>query len=247
MTGRIITVNSTRPITSASPSLDAAALIAVALLAIAALVLSVRDARAAYVRALGVGSVASAESLPRGQLRDRMLDRAQGQLQSALDVYPRDPTLWLALARTRYLQATGAEVLEISPPLLQAAIDAARRAEALDPASDAAPAQLAQAMSALPNANRREAAGALARSYLRRGLDPGGGGARIQAAAALWPELNAGARQSALAEACVSSRQGANTNDEVRAAIAANAEFSAQLAAITGQCAPGSSIQSPGN
>ncbi len=242
-------MNSTKPITSANPSLDAAALIVVALLAIAALVLSVRDTRAAYLRALGVGAIASAEALTRGPERDRLLDRAQGHLHDALDVYPRDPVLWLAMARTRYLQATGAEVLEISPALLQASIDAARRAEALDPMSDQAPAQLAQAMSALPNADRHEAADALARSYLRSGLDPGGGGARIQAAAALWPELSAGARQSALAEACVVSRQDAAANEAVRAAIAANAAFSAQLAAITGQagCAPGLSIQSPDN
>ena len=206
-------------------------------MAVAALVLSVRDARAAYLRALGVQAAETAEALERGPVRDSMLDRAQEQLQQALEVYPRDASLWLALARTRYVQATGAEVRATSLTLLQASIIAARRAEALDPMSHQAPAQLAQALSAMPNPSPREAAAALARSYLRRGLDADVGGIRIPIAAALWSELSPQARQAALAEACVLVRDGASA--EARAAIAANAEFSDQLGAITPRCAPG--------
>lgn len=219
---------------------------AVALLALAAGVLSVRDARAAYLRAIGVDTVVDAEAMERGAARDRLLDRAQVRLHDALAVFPRDASLWEAMARTRYLQATGAEVTDISAPLLEASAEASRRAEALDQSSFEAPAQLAQALALLSPAAAREGAEALARSYLRRGPDPVIGADRIETAARLWPTLSAATQQAALAEACLLSRQDAA---RVREALAPSPAFASGFSAISPQagCAPGSSIQSPGN
>jgi hypothetical protein len=230
------------------PGVEAASLAAVALLALTAGVLSVRDARAAYLRVMGVDTVTDAEAMERGAGRDRLLDDAQVRLHDALAVYPRDASLWLAMARTRYLQATGAEVTEISAPLLLASADAARRAEELDPANYEAPTQLAQALALLPP-NRAEAAAALARSYQRRGPDPIIGAARVQAGARLWPSLPAPTQQAALAEACLLSRQTGAAGTDARVVIASNAEFAARFAAISQQagCAPGSSTQNPDN
>lgn len=237
-----------RPITFANPRIETASLAAVALLALTAGVMSVRDARAAYLRVMGVDTVTNAEAMERGASRDQALNDAQVRLHDALEVYPRDASLWLAMARTRYLQATGAEVTEISPPLLLASADAARRAETLDAVSYQAPAQLAQALSWLtPNLN--EAAGALARSYARRGPDPVIGVARVETAARLWTSMPATTQQAALAEACLLSRQEGADGVRVQLAMASSAEFVASLAAISQQagCAPGSSTQNPDN
>jgi hypothetical protein len=222
------------------PRVETASLAAIALLALTAGVLSVRDARAAYLRVMGVDTVADAEATERGAARDRLLDDAQVRLHDALAVYPRDASLWLAMARTRYLQATGAEITEISPPLLRAAADAARRAEELNPTTYEAATQLALALSWL-TPNRAEAAAALARSYQRRGPDPVIGAARVEAAARLWPALSATTQQAALAEACLLSRQEGEEGARVREAVAPSAEFAASLAAISQQagCAPG--------
>ncbi|MDX2276036.1 MAG: hypothetical protein NW206_11360 [Hyphomonadaceae bacterium] len=242
-------MSSIRPTISAKLSTETITLAAVALLALAAGVLSVRDARAAYLRMMGVDTVVSAEAMDRGAARDRLLDQAQVRLHDALEVYPRDASLWRAMARTRYLQATGAEVTEVSPPLLQASAEAARRAEQLDPASFDAPAQLAQALALLPPNNAREAAEALGRSYLNRGPDPLVGVERIETAARLWPALPAETQEAALAEACLLSRQDVSSEARVRSALATSAIFSSRLAEISQRagCAPGSSIQSPDN
>jgi hypothetical protein len=238
-------VSSTKRTTFANPTLEAAALIAVALMAMGAVVLSVRDARAAYVRALGVEAAEQAEMMERGPARDRMLDRAQERLHDALDVYERDPALWRAMARTRYLQATGAEVREVSSTLLEAAVEAARHAEALDPLDHEAPGRIAQAMSLMANGDRNLAAEALARSYLRRGPDPVAGVWRLESASRLWDVLGAEGRQAALAEACLIARQSTRARTETEAAIAASADMSAAFAAIRQDsgCAPDASIQ----
>lgn len=238
-------MSSIRPIIFVRPRLEAASLAAVALLALTAGVLSVRDARAAYLRVMGVETVADAEAMERGAARDRLLDQAQTRLTDAIAVYPRDASLWLAMARTRYLQATGAEVTEISRPLLQAAADAARRAEALDSTSYEAATQLAQTLSYLPE-SRVEAAAALARSYQLRGVDPLSAATRVEAAARVWPALPAVTQQVALAEACLLSRE---SNDRLRAAEAGAPDFAASFAAISLQagCAPETSIRSLNN
>jgi hypothetical protein len=238
-------VSSIKPTISVRPRIEAASLAAIALLALTAGALSVRDARAAYLRVMGVDTVADAEAMQRGAARDAMLSDAQARLHDALEVFPRDASLWMAMARTRYLQATGAEVTEISPPLLQASAEAARRAEELNPTSYEAATQLALALALLPG-NRVEGAAALARSYTRRAPDASNGVARIEAAAYLWPALPVTAQQAALAEACLLSRQ---EGQHVAAAVQPSAEFAASLASISQQagCAPDSSIQNPDN
>ena len=103
-------MSSIRPITFVRPRVETASLAAVALLALTAGVLSVRDARAAYLRVMGVETVADAEAMERGAARDRLLDQAQARLTDALAVYPRDAALWLAMALARALSVTA------SPP-----------------------------------------------------------------------------------------------------------------------------------
>ena len=249
MTGPITTVNYIKPTISANPILERVVLVAVALMAVGAAVLSIRDARAAYVRELGIEAVAQALDMERSAQRDRLLDSAQDRLTEALDVYSRDPVLWRAMALTRYLQATGAQVTDVSPPLLRATVDAARHAEALDPHDPEAPGRIAQALSVLPQADKAQAAAALKRSYLQRALDPASGAWRIQTAAALWPALDAETRESALAEACIIARGGAAGQTQMQTIAAADPGMAAAWTTVTQQtsCAYGGLIQSPGN
>src|SRR5262245_53101705 len=132
---------------SAGALLRAAPLVLIALLALGVIAFSLRDAVGASEGAVGLAVAEEAAAMPIGAPRDAKLDEAQGRLSEALQSRPDDPRLWNALAQTRYLQATGAEVRNVSQTLIAASLDAAQRAAALDPNDPLPQARMAQTMS----------------------------------------------------------------------------------------------------
>ncbi len=208
MIGRIITVSSTRPIISAETARAAAPVALVAIGALIAGAAGLRDLQSAAAAALGRTYAEAAAAAPVGPERDLALDRAQGELTQALRARPDDVRLWLALSETRYLQATGAEVRQVSPALLGAARAAASEAIARAPENAEAHARLAAARSLLVG-ETQDAARALARSYALEPLSPPLAAVRAETAGRLWLQLAPAAREGARAEACMARREGA--------------------------------------
>lgn len=207
---------------SAGAILRAVPLALIALMALAVIGFSLRDATGAAAGALGLAAAEEAAAMPIGHARDAKLDEAQGRLSEALQARPDDARLWNALAATRYLQATGAEVRTISQPLVAAAVHAAQRAAELAPEDPVAQARIAQAMSLQARAPRGAALAALMRSYQLKAMDETLAPIRADAAGRLWRELDAATRAAAEAEACLARRGGAVLAD-VFSAAAANA------------------------
>ncbi|MGE3142996.1 MAG: hypothetical protein AB7L65_06715 [Hyphomonadaceae bacterium] len=169
---------------------------------------SLRDAYGAGLGALGLDAAIEAAAAPISAERDRALDIAQAKLTAALALRDDDAMLWTALAETRFIQSTGAQVREISLPLLAASLAAAQEAARRAPDQAAPHARIAQALALTPGADRRAAAAALARSYRLTPLAEGLAPVRADAAGRLWPLLSEEVRRLATAEACMARRAG---------------------------------------
>lgn len=155
-------------------------------------------------------AVAAAVAMPRGAARDTALDLAQARITDALTHRPEDPRLWDHLGEVRFLQATEAQVAEISAPLLTVAIEASERAEALEPRLPAAPARIAVARALQGDDARARAAlrRAFAAANATDGTDENAALRRVRASGRLWDGLDAATRRAVRAEVCLLARDG---------------------------------------
>jgi hypothetical protein len=214
-----------------------------AVAAAAVAILGVTQTMAASAGAKAAVALQAAEMMPRGPDRDHALALAQERIADGLALAPKDATLHARAARAFYLQAATATFPEISQPLLDAAGQAAARALASGPAEAGAPATMA--LIALARPDGTDPAASVAASYAAHARDPEVALWRVQAAAAAWPQLDAGTKLAAADEACALLSVATTRTRAAVAAARMGDELGACEAARAGRSAPAPSAAPP--
>lgn len=189
-------MNSIRPITFVEAPLLASATFAVAALAV--VFLGLTQSNAALRDGAARGFLARAEAMPRGMERDAALSKAIIAIDDAVQVAPQDASVHALAARAYYLQATTAQVDDVSAPLL----DAARRAAEESLARSGANASATAVLALVETARNGPAAAFVARSYA---VPASADGAlwRLEAAVRAWPTLDLPLREAIIADSCM--------------------------------------------
>lgn len=180
----------------------------------------------------GAAALASAAPMARGAARDRLLDEAQAHLRQGLTIARGDARAWDLLAEVRWLQATGADVRDVSPTLLTEAERATRQAQKLAPAAAAPGARLA-AIAALDPARAAAAVDAVRATYAAAPALGAWSVRRVAAAGRVWSKLDASTRAHAAAEVCAAMSPNADLAEAfAQAAAMPDAPESAGLAQV---------------
>lgn len=194
-------MNSIRPITFVEAPRAASATFGIAALAVA--FLGIAQANSAVRDGAARDTLARAEALPRGMERDAALAQALIVIEDAVKAAPKDARTHARAARLYYLQATTAQIDEVSAPLLDAASRAAADARKQSPQNASA-----DALTALIDISRADgvvtkgAVDAIARSYAAP-VSREGAVWRLEAAARAWRELPVALQQRMIVDGCV--------------------------------------------
>ncbi|MDZ4775706.1 MAG: hypothetical protein SGJ23_02860, partial [Alphaproteobacteria bacterium] len=144
-----------------------------------------------------------AEALPRGMERDAALSQALIVIEDAVKAAPKDARTHARAARLYYLQATTAQIDEVSAPLLGAASRAAAEAHAQSPQNASADALTALIdISRAGGAVTQGAVDSVTRSYAAP-VSREGAVWRLEAAARAWRALPVALQQRVIVDSCV--------------------------------------------